>query len=205
MLSVRFGSTGATLRLATLLATGLISGLAACSQVAVLALNSIPTTEFTVDGSRLLMRGEINARTLEQFEAIYAANPGIKTLVELDVPGSVDDDTMIALAYRIRELGLNTHLTANSVVQSGGVDLFLAGVQRTMEPGAKIGVHSWSDGSRDAWEYRREAPEHEENRRYVEQMLGDDAFYWFTIYAATANDIHMMNDAEIRKYGLLTG
>lgn len=205
MLSVRFGSTGTTLRLATLLATGLISGLAACTQIAVLALNSVPTTEFSVDGSRLLMRGEINAKTLDQFEAVYAANPGIRTLVELDVPGSVDDDTMIALAYRVRELGLNTHLTANSVIQSGGVDLFLAGVRRTMEPGARIGVHSWSDGTRDAWEYPQGAPEHEKNRRYIEDMLGSDAFYWFTIYAAPADGIHQMSPKEITEYGLLTG
>ncbi|WP_299843199.1 alpha/beta hydrolase [uncultured Roseovarius sp.] len=193
-----------TLKLASALVGVLLSGLAACTQVAVLALNSITTSEFRVDGERLYLSGEINSKTLEQFKAVIAANPRIKTLVELDVPGSVDDDTMIALAYRVRELGLNTHLTANSVIQSGGVDLFLAGIRRTMEPGARIGVHSWSDGSRDAWEYRRDDSVHEQNRRYIENMLGDDAFYWFTIYAATADDIHMMSEAEIRKYGLLT-
>ena len=35
-------------------------------------------------------------------------------------------------------------------------------------------------------------------------MLGDDAFYWFTIEAAPADDIYEMSDAEIAEYGLLT-
>lgn len=181
--------------------TGLFAG---CEQVAVLTMNQFTLTEFHVEGSKLFMQGEINSKTLAQFENIYAANPQIKTLVELEVPGSLDDDTMIALAYRVRQLGINTHLTATSKIYSGGVDLFLAGAERTMELGAEIGVHSWSDGSKEAKEYPRGAPEHEQNRLYIERMLGDDAFYWFTIYAASADDIYVMSGAEIRKFGLLT-
>ncbi|WP_120635974.1 alpha/beta hydrolase [Ruegeria sp. EL01] len=178
--------------------------MAGCTQMSVLAWNQVPMTEFHVDGTRLYMQGAINSKTLKQFEDVYAKHPNIKTLVELDVPGSLDDDTMIALAYRVRELGLNTHLEASSLIQSGGVDLFLAGVRRTMAPGAQIGVHSWSDGSRDAKDYPRDAPEHEQNRLYIERMLGDDSFYWFTIYAAPADDIHFMSSTEIKKYGLLS-
>ncbi|MFK7836199.1 MAG: alpha/beta hydrolase [Sulfitobacter sp.] len=187
-----------------LVATALAFGLSACQQVVVLALNQITTTHFEVRDDRLLMSGEINSKTLDQFEQVIALNPNIKTLVELNVPGSLDDDTMIALAYRVRELGLNTHLTATSEIYSGGVDLFLAGVQRTMEPGAKIGVHSWSDGTKEAKDFPRDAPEHEQNRRYIERMLGDDKFYWFTIYAASADDIHLMTETEIADYGLLS-
>ena len=178
--------------------------LVGCEQLSVAALNQMTTTEFAVRGDKLMMQGEINSKTLTQFEDVIAENPNIRTLVELNVPGSLDDDTMIALAYRVRELGLNTHLTATSEIYSGGVDLFLAGVNRTMENGAKIGVHSWSDGSKEAKDYPRDAPEHEQNRLYIERMLGDDAFYWFTIYAAPADDIYVMTDAEIRQYGLLT-
>ncbi len=84
------------------------------------------------------------------------------------------------------------------------VDLFLAGVKRTMEPGAKIGVHSWSDGTKEAKDYPRDAPEHAKNRLYIERMLGNDEFYWFTIYAAPAEDIYFMKVSEIRDYELLT-
>ncbi|KPN64890.1 hypothetical protein AKJ29_06600 [Aliiroseovarius crassostreae] len=178
--------------------------LSACEMIAVTALNMVETTEFQVEGTTLLMTGEINSKTLDQFEDIYRQNPQIRTLVELDVPGSLDDDTMIALAYRVRELGLNTHLRATSEIYSGGVDLFLAGIQRSIESGAIIGVHSWSDGRRDAYEYPRDAPEHEQNRRYIEDMLGSDEFYWFTIYAAPANGIHVMTEVEIQRFDLET-
>ncbi|HIP24166.1 MAG TPA: alpha/beta hydrolase [Rhodobacteraceae bacterium] len=172
--------------------------------IAILVMNQFEVTEFEVQDEMLHMNGEINSQTLGQFEAIIAANPQITTLVEWVVPGSMDDDTMIALAYRVRELGLNTHLASESAIYSGGVDLFLAGVERSMEAGAIIGVHSWSDGSKEAKEYPREAEEHEQNRRYIEVMLGDDAFYWFTIYAAPADGIYEMKAEEIEQFGLLT-
>ena len=178
--------------------------LAGCAAISVVALSFGETTEFSVDGTRLLMTGEINSRTLDQFEEIYADNPQIRTLVELNVPGSADDETMIALAYRVRGLGLDTELRADSEIYSGGVDLFLAGVNRVIADGAVLGVHSWSDGQRDAADYPRNSPEHEMNRKYIEDMLGSDEFYWFTIYAAPADGIHVMTRAEIAKYGLAT-
>ena len=182
---------------------GTLGALGGCEMVAVATLNMIETTRFTVDGETLYMQGEINSKTDVQFEEIYAANPQIKTIVECVVPGSLDDDTMIPLSYRVRELGLHTHLTSTSDIASGGVDFFLAGVNRSMEEGAKIGVHSWSDGINEAKDYPRDAPEHEANRKYIEDMLGDDAFYWFTIYAAPAADIYYMTLEEVVQYGLV--
>lgn len=161
-------------------------------------------TDFTLDGENLLMSGTINSRTQSEFETIYSANPGITTLVEGVIDGSMNDEAMIKFAYRLRELGLNTHLTSDSEIYSGGVDLYLAGVNRTMESGAIIGVHAWADMLNEATDYPRASPEHEENRRYVADMLGQDGFYWFTIYAAGADDIHIMTAAEINKYQLLT-
>ena len=167
-------------------------------------VNMREITKFEVVGDQLIMNDEINSQTLKQFNKIIAENPEIKTLVEGQVPGSNDDDTMIALAYRVRELGLNTHLNSDSAIYSGGVDLFLAGVERTMEKGAVIGVHSWSDGFKTAIEYSREAPEHEQNRKYIEDMIGDDSFYWFTIEAAPFDSILEMTAEDIKKYGLIT-
>lgn len=171
----------------------------------VLFLNQIETTEFEVRGDELHMSGEINSKTLDQFLTVIDEHPNITTLVELEVPGSLDDDTMIALGYKVRELGLDTRLLATSAIDSGGVDLFLAGVERTMQDGAHIGVHSWSDGQREATDYPRNAPEHEQNRAYIEEMLGTDEFYWFTIEAAPADGIYPMTNAEIERFGLLTG
>ena len=170
----------------------------------IIVMNQIEVTKFEVRGDELWMNGEINSKTLGQFEDVIAENPNITTIVEENVPGSLNDDTMIELAYRVRELGLNTRLLAHSEIDSGGVDLFLAGVERTMDDGAHIGVHSWSDGVREATDYEPDAPEHEKNRKYIEDMLGSDEFYWFTINAAPADDIHRMTNDEIVRFGLLT-
>ena len=170
----------------------------------IMIMNNIETTQLEVRGEELWMNGEINSKTYDQFVAVLEENPQITTLVEEVVPGSMDDDTMIKLAYFVREKGLNTKLLAHSAIDSGGVDLFLAGASRTMERGAHIGVHSWSDGVRDAAHYPKDSPEHEQNRKYIEDMLGNDEFYWFTIYAAPADGIYEMKEAEIVQYGLLT-
>ena len=192
-----------------LLAVGFLAllglGIVLAQPLTVLALNMVQTTKFEVRGNDLIMQGEINSKTLEQFEEIIAEHPQIERLIETNVPGSLDDETMIALAYRVRELGLDTMLLADSEIHSGGVDLFLAGVERNAERGAVIGVHSWSDGVNEATDYPRGAVEHEANRAYIEAMLGDDAFYWFTIEAAPAAGIHVVSEEEILKYGLLTG
>ncbi len=178
--------------------------LGGCETAATVGLNLITTTSFEVEGEMLFMTGEINSKTLQQFEAVIAEHPQITTLVECNVPGSLDDDTMIPLTYRVRELGLNTYLTSKSVVASGGSDLFLGGVSRQAEAGAQIGVHSWSDGVRDAVDYPRDSPEHAANLGLIEDLLGDGAFYWFTIEAAPAAEIHWMTGDEMEEFGVLT-
>jgi len=172
--------------------------------ISFLYLNNITTTKFEVRENIVYINGDINAKTYEQFVELMETNPQVDTLVEEIVQGSIDDETMIKLGYFVRERGLKTKLTASSEIDSGGVDLFLAGIERTMEEGAHIGVHSWSDIFKEAKDYPKDSREHEANRKYVEDMLGTDDFYWFTIYSASADDIHEMTMEEIEKYGLLT-
>ncbi len=166
--------------------------------------NFVETTNFRVAGTVLLMSGVITSATPREFEQIIRANPQIRTLVETDVEGSVDDAAMIRMGYRVRQLGLETRLYADSEIFSGAVQLFLAGVERSMIRGAVIGVHSWRNSRRDGAEYPRDSREHALNRQYVEDMLGDDAFYWFTLQAAPSELIHVMTDREIARFGLLT-
>lgn len=171
----------------------------------ILYLNTFTTTtEFEVRDDKLWMNSTINSKTYDQFVAVLEENPQIISVVLAVVPGSLDDETNLRLAYFLREKGLNTHLLANSEIDSGGVDLFLAGVERTMERGAHIGVHSWSDGVREATSFPRDAPEHEPYLKYYRDMLIDDEFYWFTLSAAPADGIHEMTEDEIEQYGMLT-
>ena len=99
---------------------------------------------FDVEGDRAFMNGTINTGTPDQVAALLAEHPAL-TVIELEVvPGSVDDEACLAAGRLVREHGLRTHLAADGEIASGGVDFFLAGVERTVEDGGLVGVHSWS-------------------------------------------------------------
>ena len=101
--------------------------------------------------------------------------------------------------------GFNTHVPADGEIASGGVDFFLSGVERTVDTGALLGVHSWAagDGTTGA-DVPRDDPQHQLYLDYYAEMGIPAEFYWFTLEAAPAEDIHPMTEAEIEKYGLLT-
>ena len=52
----------------------------------ILYLNTTQTTHFSVVGDELIMNGEINSRTYDQFVEIMKTHPEIDTLVEEIVP-----------------------------------------------------------------------------------------------------------------------
>ena len=121
-----------------------------------LAMLTLPTTaqdlenetDFQLAKDRndiLLMQGTINSDTPAQLKAVLNTYPGITTIVMLYCPGSSDDEANFPMARAVRARGINTHLTSTSDIASGCVDFFVAGSQRSMERGAKIGVHSWYD------------------------------------------------------------
>lgn len=178
--------------------------ISSCGYMELAYLNMGQTTSFVVDGQTLEVSGTLNQNTLAAFEAVIAEHPGVNRLVLLDVPGSVDDDANLQLGHRVRDLGLDTHLTATSEVYSGGSDLFLAGVNRSMEQGAIIGVHSWGTATESATDFPKEHPVHQSYVDYTARMLGSAEFYWFTLTAAPAEGMHNMTPAEIEKYRLLT-
>lgn len=171
-------------------------------------MNLIEITQFDVDESNpenLLMNGVINSKTFKQLKAVMNDHPEIKTIVLVDVPGSLDDETNFEMCYWIREKGLKTYITKDSHVASGGTDFFLSGVERLYEEGAKVGVHSWQDSSGiEAKDLPKTHEDHEMNRKYIEDMLGTDDFYWYTIYAADADDIYYMTPKEIGDFGMYT-
>ncbi|NUH64592.1 alpha/beta hydrolase [Sulfitobacter sp. S0837] len=181
-------------------AFALLLAIAACGTLE----NARDGMRMQVQGPYLLVSGTITSRTPANFERNLRVNPRVDTVVLGRIDGSIDAAATHRMGRRIRAMGLATELRSNSVVDSGGVELFLAGVERRMAPGAKLRVHSWRNGYREGSSYPRNASEHQMTRRYVTQMLGSDAFYWFTLQAAPSNEIHEMTAAEIRRYGLLT-
>ena len=152
-------------------------------------------------GALFLVRSQT---TVEDTSWMRAMIPHHSIAILTSEQGSLDDQAVLRMGYFLRDRGMDTHLTAQSEIYSGAVDLFLAGNRRSMARGAVIGVHSWADGFGEGTGYPRDAREHAGNVAYFRDMLGSDAFYWFTLQAAPSSGIHEMTPGEIARFGLLT-
>jgi hypothetical protein len=151
------------------------------------------------------MNGVIGSDTLKVMQKLFRDHPQIKTIVMQNVPGSMDDEINLLASTELRNHGINTHIPADGMVASGGTDMFLAGVNRTIETGARLGVHSWSDGSgKAAIDYPRDHQEHVKYLDYYKVMGIPADFYWYTLEAASAENIHWMTAQEIAQYAILT-
>jgi len=151
------------------------------------------------------MNGVIGSGTLAVMQTLFNNYPQIQTIVMQDVPGSMDDDTNLLASMEIRNRGINTHIPSDGMVASGGTDMFLAGVKRSIAPGAKIGVHSWDDGSgKAALDYPRDHQAHVSYLDYYNAIGITTDFYWYTLEAAPAEGNHWMTAEEMVKYKVLT-
>jgi len=160
---------------------------------------------FEVVGQDAFMTGVIGESTPERVDELLAEHPEVTRIVMLDVPGSMDDEANMVAVQKVHDAGLATHVPADGMVASGGTDFFLAGAQRTIEFGALLGVHSWSDGfGREGSEYAEDAEDHRLYLDFYEQVGVPDEFYWYTLDIASADDIHWMNSMEIAEYDLLS-
>jgi len=163
---------------------------------------------FKVRGDRALVYGTTDQFSLGTMREFIRDNPEVETLVLHRMSGTVDGATNLQIAREIRNARLNTHLVRNSYIASGAVDLFIAGTERTMDCGALIGVHSWSWSigknerlSPKEMGFDRSQRSHE---NFLREMGVDPALYVFTRDAAEPEDIYIMKEDEIERYGLLT-
>lgn len=161
---------------------------------------------FFAEDQRLIMEGVIDTDTPRRLAEVLERHPHITTIVLLDVEGSVDDAAGLAAGRLVREKGLATHIPAAGVVASGGTDFFLAGAKRTVETGAKIGVHAWAEGrgGQTANGFAEDHPNHRPYLDYYRDMDVPEAFYWFTLKAAPAESMHWMTEAELAEFGFIT-
>ncbi len=160
------------------------------------------------DETTAFMEGDINCKTPQYWKNYIAAFPNTTKIIMGNCPGSSDDEANVKVAKEVHAQNLTIHLPATAEIASGAVDFFLAGTTRTREAGSKIGVHSWSGGGKKATDYPVGAEEHLLYINYYidvgfSQQDAED-FYYFTIHAAPASDIHWMTDDEIDQYKLLT-
>lgn len=169
------------------------------------------TTQFGIfrvtDTNTVEMNGDITSSTLDDFNSLIQNHPTINKINMNQVPGSADDEINLQVAKRVHELNIATHILDNGEIASGGVDFFVAGITRTKGANTRIGVHSWSDGQNDATAFPVGHANHLPYINYFvsvgfTQQQAED-FYYFTINAAPAADIHWMTEPEIAQYGLL--
>jgi len=164
-------------------------------------------TEYKVNESTML-RGGLGARAYNQIFDLIRQHPEVKILVEGKISGSIHDAVNMQTGRLIRKAGLTTHIGKDSTIASGGVDMFCSGLKRTMEDGAKVGVHSWSDEEgTEAGNLPEDSPLHKDQIDYFTEMLGSPVgkeFYFYTIHAAPAGKIYQMNRAEMESFQMLT-
>ena len=158
----------------------------------------------TTSPNTVHMNGVIYANTLNDLQTLLSENPNINKIVMEDVPGSFDDEVNLLASRLIREKGIATHIPKDGMVASGGTDMFLSGSKRTIEAGAKLGVHSWADETKTAREYSKGDAVHELYLKYYREMNIDESFYWYTLDAASADDMYWMTQDDILKYQVVT-
>lgn len=160
------------------------------------------------DETTVIMDGLIDSDIPTYWSNYVADHPNTNRMIMKDCPGSTDDEANWEAARKIRMQDITIHLPANAEIASGAVDLYLSGTSRTREEGSKIGVHAWQDGNgTEATEYPVGHEEHQGAINYYVDMgfsqQDAEAFYYFTINAAAAADIHWMTNEEIEYYKLL--
>ena len=154
------------------------------------------------------LSGTLGTMTYTQIKDLIKNHPEIKTIVMTKISGSINDAVNMHTGKLLHENGFTTKVLSGSDIASGGVDLFCAGVNRIVEKGAKIGVHSWCCvNDLTATELPKDHPAHQYQLAYFTMALGLEngpAFYFYTLEAAPFDNIHYMTDEEIKKWKIAT-
>ncbi|WGK69029.1 hypothetical protein P0082_11170 [Candidatus Haliotispira prima] len=165
-------------------------------------ITSIGDTTLEVKGDKAYLNGTLGTKGYAQFRDLIKNHPEVKTIVLQDVPGSMNDAVNMHTGRIIREAGLTTMVEADSVISSGGVDLFCAGKERIVTKGAQLGIHSWGGEGLSADDLPRDHPAHQYQIEYFTMCLGETIgpnFYFRTLSAAPAGEMYWMNDEEIKE------
>jgi hypothetical protein len=152
------------------------------------------------------MAGTVDSASPRDFAALMAAHPGVKRLVMVDCPGSIDEAANHVLARAVRRAGLETYVPEGGSVRSGAVELFLAGVRRSAHASAEFGVHSWRDeDGHEASDFAADDPVHAEYLAYYRDMgLSDRAarrFYALT-NSVPFDDVRYLGARDMAAMGL---
>jgi hypothetical protein len=167
--------------------------------------DDIEPFELEVAGDQFIATGTLVPNSGAVIDQARRADADIRVMVMLNVPGSDDENDYLDAGRKLRRDNFVTVVPSNGLVASGGTDFFLSGSYRIVEPGACLGVHSWEEVGPPAYEARSVPRDHEDHfdwLAYFQDMGISQEFYWFTIYAASATNMHWMSPEEINRFGL---
>jgi hypothetical protein len=170
-------------------------------------LSGMGDTTLEIKGDEVFLNGTLGTKSYKQFKDLIAQHPEVKTIVLQNVPGSVNDAVNMHTGRIIREAGLTTKVLIDSQISSGGVDLFCAGKERIITQGAQLGIHSWGGGSLSADDFPKDHPAHQYQIAYFTMCLGEKIgpdFYFRTLEAAPAGEMHWMDWGEIKEWSVAT-
>jgi len=158
---------------------------------------------FEVQGTTAIVRGTTDSHSHNLIKTLKRENPQVNRLILQSMPGTKDMDTNRRVVLDLRAEGIATHVPADGYIASGAVDWFIAGSPRTIECGAKIGVHSWGSkigarGDQTLFDAQRGT-----QRYFLNKMGVDPDFYEFTRSAAGPDEIYLLNVEEMLRYGLI--
>ena len=159
---------------------------------------------FDVNGRIAYVSGTTDSKSHNLIKNFVRENPDVKTLILQAMPGTQDMDTNRRVVMDLRAAGLATHVPANGVIASGAVDWFIAGNPRTIDCGARIGVHSWGSKTGERGDKTFYDGQLRTQRYFLGRMNVDPDFYEFTRSAAGPDDIHWLSVEEMLRYRLLT-
>lgn len=148
--------------------------------------------------------GSTDADSFDDVRRQLDENPQLETIVLKNVPGTTHLYENTRIAQMIRARGLDTHLESGSFIASGGVDLFLAGKERTMECGALIGVHSWQDQEGQSPRTLGHDPIEDRMEDFHQSLEVDPDFYGFARDAAPHSALYFLNRDDLERFDLLT-
>ena len=157
-----------------------------------------------VRGTLLFTKGVINTGVDGDMIELLNGSPSVRTVVLTWVPGSMNDEVNVSLGRKLRGADMTLYLPAQGMVASGGTDLLISGTRRVVEPGAKVGVHSWGMFRWGGDRLPRDDPEHRLYLDYYRDMSVPEEFYWFTLESAPPSDIHWMTEEELARYRIST-
>ena len=156
--------------------------------------------QIEVKGNEAYVDGTLGKLFYKKFKKTLDQYPQLTTVILLDIPGSVNDEWNVKTGKLLCKKGLKTMLTPNSIVTSGGTNLFVSGKTLAIAPGAKIGVHAWSEETKTALSFPKNHQAHQIFLDFYRAVEIDTSFYWFTLKAAPAEKMYFMSTTEIEQF-----